>query len=90
MYKSIGGKQPGMGQAHMAAATSLGSRGLGEHRHGGLLLSFQLVSVSRKGLFKTYLLLVYLLHPHVEPAMAKEKHRHPEGSQDEGLKGQQS
>lgn len=54
----------------------------------GLLVSFQLSLVSKKGLFKTYLLLVYLLHPPAEPAMGKDKHRHPEGSQDEGLEGQ--
>lgn len=48
----------------------------------GLLVLFQLSLVSKKELFKTYLLLVYPLHPPLEPAMGKDKHTHPKGSQD--------
>lgn len=38
---------------------------------GRLLVSFQLSSVSKKGLFKTYLLLVYPLHAPAEAAMGR-------------------
>lgn len=73
MYKSMVGKCPGMVQAPVGLGTLT--------RVAVLLRSFQLAGVSRKALFKTYLVVIDLLHPHAEPAMAKDKHRYPEGSQ---------
>lgn len=55
-------------------------------RAGGLQLSFQLVLVSRRALFKTCLLLVFLLHPHAETVMAKDKHSIQRGLKTKVLK----